>query len=156
MNKRAFTLMELMIGAAVLAIALLGLLGVFTGCFGLNESAGNLTIAISHARCVMEEIRDRNIPSIVTAEDWTAWAQADPPAGGGCNSLDGESINVSYPSGIAANPLEIVITVCWREKGSRIMGEDSNLNGSLDAGEDDNGNNRLDSPAQLVTLLAER
>lgn len=117
MSRFGFTLIELMIGVGILVIAIAGLLGVFTACFGLNESAGNLTIAISHARCVIEEVRDRNIPSIITGIDWATWAQSDPPGGGGCNNLNGESVQVSYPSGAGANPLEILVTVNWTEKG---------------------------------------
>ena len=64
----------------------------------------------------MEEIRDRNIPDIVTATDWTVWAADDHPFGGSCNSLDAEVVQVTYPSGIAATPLMIVITVNWTER----------------------------------------
>lgn len=155
--RMGFTLIELMIAVVVLVVAVLGLLGAYFSYFNLNESARDLTTAINHAQCVMEEIRDRNIPAFVAAEDWTSWAQTDLVDGGGsCNSLDGESISVWYPQGQDAVPLEIVVTVCWRAKGGRIIGEDSNLNGSIDGSEDENGNERLDSPAQLVTLLVER
>jgi prepilin-type N-terminal cleavage/methylation domain-containing protein len=130
-NTKAFTFIELMVAVAVLAGALLAVLGVFTGCFGLNESSKNLTIAVSHARCVMEEIRDCNILAIITAQDWTSWAQTDPPGGGACDSLENESIQVTYPSGAGANPLEILLTVNWTERGRA-------------------------KSIQLVTLLAER
>ncbi len=116
-DKSGFTLMELMFAAAVLAIVLGGLLGVFVSNFRLIESGRNLTVASNHAQCVMEEIRNINLPATITAQDWTAWAQADPPGGGGCNTLNEESIQVSYPSGEEADPLEIVITVNWTEKG---------------------------------------
>lgn len=155
-NKSAFTLMELLIATAVLALALGGSLALFIANLRLIESGKNLSIAINHARCVMEQIRDRNLSTLVLGEDWTAWAQAEPPYGGGCNSLNGEKINVTYPSGTTTAPLEIVVTVCWREKDKRIIGEDTNLNGDMDAGEDVNENGRLDSPAQLVTLFTER
>ena len=157
MNRFGFTFMELMIAATILTVALVALLGVFAGNFGLIEWGGDLTIAVNHAQCVMEEMRQRNIPSAITAEDWTDWAQTSlASSGGGLNSLTGEAINVSYPSGTGAVPLEIVVTVCWQKKGGQVVGEDSDLDGELDAGEDDNLNNRLDSPAQLVTLFMER
>lgn len=114
--KRAFTLIELMIASSILVVALLGLLGVFTSSFGLIESGRNLTVALNHARCVMEELRDCNIPSFITVQDWAAWAQADAPGGGGCNSLNNESVEVAYPSGTALSPLEIIVTVNWTEK----------------------------------------
>jgi len=105
-----------MIASAVLVIALVGLIAAYVGCFRLNEGARDLTIAINDAQCVAEEIRDHNIPSNITQEDWTSWAAQDPPNGGGCNSLNSESVNVTYPSGTTADPLEILITVNWTEK----------------------------------------
>lgn len=111
-----FTLLELMIGVTVLIIALVGLIAAYTGCFSLNESARNLTIAINDAQCVMEEIRAMNIPTNITAEGWTNWAANNPPNGGGCNRLNNEAITVTYPSGTTATPLEILITVNWTEK----------------------------------------
>lgn len=116
-NNSGFTLLELMIGAAVLIIALVGLIAAYIGCFALNESAKNLTIATNHAQCVMEEIRDRNITSNITQEDWAAWAAADPPDGGGCNTLDAEIVQISYPSGTTINPLEILVTISWSDRG---------------------------------------
>ncbi|MFC1632217.1 hypothetical protein ACFL1I_01050 [Candidatus Omnitrophota bacterium] len=127
-----FTLMELMFGAVVLTITLGGMIAVFTGNFVLVDSGRNLTVAVNHAQCVIEEIRDRNIPGFVVIEDWTAWAQADiQVGGGGCNSLPNEVVQVTYPSGTGAVPLELVVTVSWTEK-SRAKN------------------------TQLVTLLAER
>lgn len=113
-----FTLMELMIGAGVLIIALVGLVAAFTGCFALGESATNLTTAINDAQCVMEEIRAHNIPSLITNEDWANWAATDlVDGGGGCTSLSDESIEVTYPAGIGADPLEVMVTVHWTERG---------------------------------------
>lgn len=115
-EKLGFTILELMIGVVVLVIALVGLIAAYIGCFTLNNSARNLTIAINDAQCVIEEIRDVNIPANIVTEDWTAWAANDPPAGGGCNRLDNEAIAVTYPSGTEAMPLEILVTVTWTEK----------------------------------------
>lgn len=116
-NRSGFTLMELMAAAVILALALAGLLGAFVGNFNLIGLARNLTIATNHARSVMEEIRERNIPSFITTEDWTGWAQQDAPGGGGCNTLNNENVQVSFPSGVGANPLQVLITVNWTEKG---------------------------------------
>jgi len=115
-KNSGFTLLELMIGACVLILGLVALISAYIGCFALNESARNLTIATNHAQCLMEKIRDYNIPSNITQEDWTTWAATDLPDGGGCNTLNNETINVTYPSGTGANPLEILVTVNWTEK----------------------------------------
>lgn len=115
-KKSGFTLLELLIGTAVLIVALVGLIAAYTGCFVLNENARNLTIAINDAQCVMEEMRDRNITSNIVQENWTTWAATDLPNGGGCNSLDNENIVVTYPSGTTVTPLRILATVNWTEK----------------------------------------
>lgn len=134
MKKSGFTLAELTIAAIILILALGGLLTSFTGNFGLIDSGRSLTVAMNHARCVMEEIRDVNIPDLVTLRDWTGWAQrpiTDPNGGGGCNTLSNESVQVSFPSGTQAEPLQVLVTVNWTEKGRS-------------------------RSASLVTLLAER
>ncbi len=148
-NKKisGFTLLELMIGAAVLIEALVGLIAAYTGCFTLNEEARNLTIAINGAQDKMEEIRNLSFNQIA-AQDGTNF-EID-----GLSDTDSEGI-VEVDS---SNPdlLVVIVSICWRQKGGRIIGEDSNLNGDLDAGEDANGNNQLDSPVRLVTLMARR
>ena len=57
--------------------------------------------------------------------------------------------------------LEVVITVCWRQRDGRVFGEDGStdwtlLNGNIDPGEDLNNNGQVDSPAQLRFLLSEK
>jgi len=42
---------------------------------------------------------------------------------------------------------------CFKSR-QRIIGEDKDLDGILDTGEDSNGNGRLDSPLEIVTLIA--
>jgi len=51
--------------------------------------------------------------------------------------------------------LQATVSVCWRQK-NRVIGEDKNLNGALDAGEDANGNKIIDSPVELTTLIVNR
>jgi len=51
--------------------------------------------------------------------------------------------------------LEVILTVSWKQRDGRIIGEDLNLNGILDAGEDANSNGRLDSPSELRSLISE-
>jgi len=117
LKKSSFSLIELLIGAAVLVVALGGLIAVFAANFSLVDSGRNLTVAVNHAQCVIEEIRDRNIPSAIVLEDWNNWAATDMTAGGGgCTALPNENVVVTYPSGTAAIPLEILVTVNWTEK----------------------------------------
>lgn len=169
-------MLELMIAAAVLVVVLLGLLGVFTGCFGLNETAKNLTIAINGAQQKLEEIRNHDFAQIPTdyAAGGTPGNLFDP--GGEDDNLNGilDAGEDDNANGVLDSPLngggvvfvsafggsfdllQIRIVVSWMQKGGRYVGEDENFNGIMDAGEDVNGNNMLDSPAQITTLMAER
>jgi hypothetical protein len=51
--------------------------------------------------------------------------------------------------------LRATVNVCWQQ-GNKIIGEDINLNGSLNSGEDINGNGIIDSPMELITQIANR
>ena len=49
--------------------------------------------------------------------------------------------------------LLVTVSFSWRESGGRIIGEDLNLNGRLDAGEDKNGNGIIDSVVQFSSYI---
>lgn len=148
MRNKGFTLLELMVTAAVLVIAITGLLALFTGLSSLNENSKNISLAMTACQDKMEEIRDSDFSTLYTIYNGANFNPAGFPA------ADAKG-NVSI---INTNPdlLEICISVSWRERSNRIIGEDVNLNGSFDAGEDSNGDNRLSSPAEIVTLIGER
>lgn len=148
LTQMGFTLMELMIAAAVLIAVLVGLLAAFIGCFALNETSRNLTIAINGCQRKLEEIHDESFGQIFASYDGATFEVA--------GLRDADSEGVVEVDNTDPDLLVISVTVCWRQKGGRIFGEDSDLDGVLDAGEDDNGNGQLDSPAQLVTLMARR
>lgn len=63
--------------------------------------------------------------------------------------------HASY-SEITPELLGVQVVISWQDKYNRIIGEDSDLDGVLDAGEDKNGNGRLDSLVNLFTTLTSR
>lgn len=111
-KKKGFTLLELICATAILVTALVGLLGSYSGCFNLVQSSANTSIAINETQRIMEEMRKRNLRANIVNEDWQAWVASE-----GCNCLNNESIDVSYPDGSAADPLQILVRVNWTEKG---------------------------------------
>ncbi len=149
-----FTLIELMLAAAVLIVVVVGLLATYVGCFTINETAKNLTLAINAAQQTLEEIRDYNFYSIYDDYNNTTFEASGIPNSDGEGSV---KINDSNP-----DLLKVTISVCWRQRGGRIIGEDNGrgggiaLNGRLDGTEDVNGNGIIDSPASIVTLMAVR
>lgn len=169
-GSRGFTLLELMIGSAILIVALAGLLAAFIGCLRLNETAKNLTIAINGAQEKLEEIRNYNFNTMVGAYspggsqgntftiDPANWLAAENQRAVIyiLNPQTGAILNTSPLANPGLALYEVRIAVCWRQSTGRLFGEDDNLNGTLNIGEDDNSNGYIDSPGQLVTLIAER
>nr|MBU1328120.1 type II secretion system GspH family protein [Candidatus Omnitrophota bacterium] len=146
--EHGFTLLELMISVSVLIVALAGLLGVFAHLISLNENSSKLTLAVAACQAKLEEIRNSTFSNIYTTYNGASFN----PQGFASSEAKGAiSVNNSNP-----NLLQVYISVSWRTRSNRIIGEDRNLNGALNAGEDLNLNNRLDSPGQLATLMAQR
>ena len=145
MDKKAFTLIELVIGVGVLLMTILGLLAVYNQSLVLNTYSRGHTLALQSVQGKMEEMRDHTYSQLVT-DYGGAPGNTFNPAG-----LNGKGVifldNVSVP-GITS----VRIIVCWKEK-ERLFGEDTNLNGALDGGEDRNGNGLLDSPVEIVSYL---
>ena len=167
MNRRGFTLAELMIAALILVVILVGLLATFVTCFELNETNRNKALALYAAQEEMAKIRNYDFDN--ACDDFAINATPS-----GTNSTftvtdmpAGESSGVIYayvdteyntcPGGFDCtcdyDILRVVISVCWRQKSGRVIGEDTDLDGVLDTGEDANINGQIDSPVQLVTLL---
>lgn len=140
------TLMEVLLAAAILAFTTCGILATYISCLELISLARNLTVATKGAQDRIEEIRDYTFSSIFNDYDKQIFTVDEIPG----------SVGVIYIDNTNPDLLGVTVSVCWRQRGNRIIGEDLNLNGTLDAGEDVNGNNIIDSPAQVVTLIAQR
>ncbi len=92
-----FTLVELMLGASILIIAIVALLGAYVGLTFLNLEARNLSSAMNDATRIMEQIRRQNagttatcpgFPSAAAPAGFTHWNDwMNKTAGGGPKSL---------------------------------------------------------------------
>ncbi|MDO8602713.1 MAG: prepilin-type N-terminal cleavage/methylation domain-containing protein [Candidatus Omnitrophota bacterium] len=147
-RKRGFTLLELMIAVGVLVVALVGLLGVFAHLIVLNENSSKLTLAVAACQAKLEEMRNSTFSTLYTTYNGAIFN----PTG----FSSGEARGAVYINNSNLNLLQVFVSVSWRTRSNRVIGEDINLNGIRDAGEDLNGNLRLDSPGQLATLMAQR
>jgi len=116
-SARGFSLAELILAAAILAFALSGLLLLFSNCVLLNETNRNLTMATSHAKYVLEEIRHLSVADIgaqLNLGKWN-WNTAAITAQG-LSPLRNEAI-ATQSSGV--NPLTLTVTVTWNDRHNR-------------------------------------
>jgi type II secretory pathway pseudopilin PulG len=104
---RSFTLIELCVTMGILVFALSALVGGLVGFMSLSRISRDKSVAINHARQVLEQVRDINF-SEVKNTDWTKWATEN-----GCNSLDNEQVRVTLTS-IASDLLEVKVDVDWQ------------------------------------------
>ena len=144
---RAFTLIEVMLGALILIVVMLSIIATYIICFELVYTSRNMTFAVNSAQMKMEEIKNHGFYNIFADYNNTTFDIDELPVG--------ESMGIVYVDNTNPDLLEVTISVCWRQRG-RIIGEDSDLDGSLDLGEDLNGNGIIDSPAQLISLITVR
>jgi len=117
LSSRGFTLPELLLVAAILGYALSMILLTFINGAALNEDSRNLITATSHAEYVLENIKNTtfsNIATNITAGTWD-W-NTSAVTSNGLTALNTESIT-TISSG--ANPLDITVTVAWKNTGGR-------------------------------------
>lgn len=146
-DNRGISLTEILICAGILVVVLTGLFRLFIYSTELNDMSRNITVAMSEVQGKVEEIRNYNFNLLTT----------DYVSGG----TPGDKFALSQVTGMgviaidASNSklLGIRIVACWRNQNGRVIGEDQNLNGTLDTGEDLNGNGAIDSPAVIETYV---
>jgi Tfp pilus assembly protein PilV len=101
-SKAGFTLLELMITAGILVVAVTGLLAAFINASFLSQANHNKVIAVNDAQYVLEKLKNLDYDSLVSYTD------------GNFSNLNAESIivTVTVPS---ANLKNVVANVTWTE-----------------------------------------
>jgi type II secretory pathway pseudopilin PulG len=159
------TLVELMVGATLLAVAIVSLLGAFLGQVAMNDHSRNLLWALNDAARVMEQLRRQNTGASclsptttppVGFASWDAWLADTGAGGGGGKSVQPtpavNELVVVTASGV--NPVTMTVAVCWRHRG-RVLGECTWNGASLAANPGAGGNPAVtESPAMVSTVLA--
>ena len=151
-SKAGITLVELMIAIGILTFVIVSMIQLYIYTSVQAELAGNKTLAVSEAQSKIEEMRNHNYDLI--AEDY------------GDGGTPGNTFDLSYLNGKglisidSTDPelLVLQVSIFWRDKYDRIVGEDLNLNGALDEdeGEDANENDRLDAVVELISMITRR
>lgn len=141
-NRSGLTFMEILIATVIFLTASLGILYCYAKCLELNEIGRGATVALQTVKNKMEEVKATGYSQIFGTYNNTTFTVP---------GLNG--IGVIYVDNSTAKLLEVKVLFCWQLANGRVVGEDKNLNGVLNAGEDRNGNNELDSFVQLVTRI---
>ena len=141
-----FTLIELLLAFSILVFCLCGLLLTYIQMFVLTDLSRDLTLATNAVQAKMEEIKKANFDSLLSLNG-TTFDLA------GFSSSDAKG-RVEVVSTAYSDLMRVRIAASFRSR-NRVIGEDANLDGDLDTGEDTFiSNSRLDSPMELVTLIA--
>ena len=165
---KGFTLIELLLAFSILVFCLCGLLLAYIQMFIFTDLSRDLTLATNAVQAKMEDIK-KYVAIEPNAFDPTKPEYLVMRYNGEIftlNGLEGRGhvtvcdntcgyINCPCPAPISYSDLKSVrIIICFKSRG-RVIGEDANLDGDLDIGEDTFiSNSRLDSPVELVTLIA--
>ena len=141
-RNKGFTVVEVLIAVLILLPVFVSVMYVFIRSMELSDMA-------RHSSEAVREVRSR-----ITDIENTPFAQVDVNYNNSTFTIAGiDGIGVTYVDDSVPNILEITNSFCWQESNGRLIGEDTNLNGVLDAGEDDNGNGIIDSPVMIVTKM---
>ncbi len=111
-RTRGFTLMEVVVATAYVAVGIVGLMSAFFVGLALVESSRNTAEAGAHARLVLEEIRRESGSGLnaVVSKDWASWVTRE-----GLTTLPSEAIRVDVRNR-NADPAEVTVTITWLER----------------------------------------
>ncbi|MFA5356563.1 MAG: prepilin-type N-terminal cleavage/methylation domain-containing protein [Candidatus Omnitrophota bacterium] len=119
-SQKGFTLSELLLASAILVFVLAGLLLLFVKCLVLNESNRNLSVALSHAQYIMENIRDADfaqLESDIGGGTWDLTAGQIQTTPHNLPVLNNETINTAVTQ--SGDPLGVEVLVRWDDRGQR-------------------------------------
>ena len=143
MNKKGFSLVELIVSILILSVVMLFVGIAYVSSLNLIDSNRNLSLAYAALRQKAEELRTGDFDDVT--------AQTFYPE----NFAAGRAKGVVSVTDIDPRLKDVRIVICWRTK-NRVIGEDEDLDGVLDADEDDNNNGLIDSPCVMQFSLANR
>lgn len=139
-SQSGFTLVELLVASMILIITIVGILISYIRSLELAEMSRNSSVAINASRSQIEQMKNTDFAQI--AANFNNVTYTVPGFNG---------IGVSYVTTVSTNLIQVTATFCWQQRNGRVVGEDKDLDGAVDAGEDANGNGRLDSPTQIIS-----
>ncbi len=121
LDNKGFTLAELLLGAAIMGFALVGLLSLFISCMHFDDFNRNLTVACGHTQFVMEDIKNEaangslsDIMTKIDNGDWNWSAEGGQIADNGLSPVSEETIVTTYDED-TTDPLDVTVMVTWKD-----------------------------------------
>ena len=120
-DRGGFTLAELLLGAAIMSFALVGLLALFISCMRFDDFNRNLTVACGHTQFVMEDIKNEaangslsDIMTKIDNGDWNWSAEGGQIVDNGLSPVSEEVIETTYDED-TTDPLDVTVKVTWKD-----------------------------------------
>ena len=102
-------MVEVAVALGITLIALTGAAQLLSFGFKSASSSAYMTIAVNAARAKIEEMKGVELSRVpIEYPDGSTYAVGDLPNG---------TLRIEYPEGTAADPLPVLITVEWTERG---------------------------------------
>ncbi len=141
-GQKGLTIVEVLISVLILLPLFTLGMQTFIKCVELSDIAKNSSLAVWGVKNRITTIENTAFNQIYNTYNNTTFTIA------GLTGMGKTYVDNSNP-----NHVTVTISFCWRERNARVIGEDENLNGTLNGGEDANGNGQIDSIVGMATQI---
>lgn len=115
--RSGMTLVELLIGVAILLVSSLSLLAAYRYALELSEVAHQSAVAVNDIKDMLERIKTTSVANLQTDfPDGVANTAAYTTVVGGL-TLSGEQITTTHSPSPTADPRELIVQVTWTNRG---------------------------------------
>lgn len=161
MTRKGLSLVEILLATLIIVTVAGAVFSLYPQLFQGVDVSSQKMVAFEEARQEIETLRNLNSADFSTLLYNVSYdpANNETPNPRPFNTIMANSSGVYYvekmhrkDGSLVDNLVSVEVLVCFRV-GRRMVGEDANFNGGLDAGEDQNGDNKITSPVSLRTLI---
>lgn len=116
-SQAAFSFPEILVSAGILGFAISALIGFFINTLALNETSRHMTVAVTHADALLEEIRNASFSSLASGIGQGAWDwDATAITAKGLVPLKNEQITTTVSG---STLLTVTVQVAWSDSSGR-------------------------------------
>ena len=110
LNEKGFTMIETLIATAIIVFVATSTMSLFMAGYKYSNTAGQIVTATNIARAKVEQIRDTSVENIPNTFPGGYHIVVD--------ELPEGQWYVTYPDGTIADPLNVLVSVEWTERGT--------------------------------------